>query len=492
MGSASRQNVIRPSLWLRRWAVVWSAGFAVGVTIFFGSFAYRAWRITGLSHAQRIEQAKAMLRFVGDQLRNHNGVEQIEKHLPDAGFVAYMVYGEALVNVALANPSDIPKRRQLAEEVQWCLEKLAEREVTDTFPDTQVPHGLFFLSRRTVLLAGLHLISDTVPYELSEEYHDNCLLMADAIEASPHGLLDSFPGFCWPADTLAALRCLRLHDEMFGTEYSSTGEKWKSWASGLLASASSVIPLRVDSQTGEPVAAGRGSSQAVCLIALRDVDEELFRQQYQRLRSRFGNSFLGLRTWREFPEGEEPRNDIDTGPVIHGHGVLATLIGMIATKLAGDEAAFCGPVALIEAIGQPSTNNGMRRYLGGRVLVLDLLVAYALSARPWAKAAGKIPQLATSPSRPWLFAAVLVSIPFLTILMAALRYRKTLRKLQPLSLWHSPSPSSAGIVLFWTQLLLLVLLLLSSLWFPVIWAGFGVVARAMSCVVQLVKRNRGA
>lgn len=432
-----------------------------------------------------------MLRFVGDQLRNHNGVEQIEKHLPDAGFVAYMVYGEALVNVALANPSDIAKRRQLAEEVQWCLEQLAEPQVTDTFPDTQVPHGLLFLSQRTLLLAGLHLISDTVPWELTEEYHDNCLLMADAIEASPHGLVDSFPRFCWPADTLAALRCLRLHDEMFGTEYSSAGEKWKNWASGLLASASSVFPLRVDSQTGEAVATGRGSSQAVCLIALRDVDEELFRQQYQRLRSRFGNSFLGLRTWREFPGGEEPRNDIDTGPVIHGHSVLATLIGMITAKLAGDDEGFCGTIALIEAVGQPSTDNGMRRYLGGRVLVLDFLVAYALSARPWTKAAGKIPQLATSPSRPWLFAAVLLSIPFLTILMAALRYRKTLRKLQPLSLWHSPSPSPDGIVLFWTQLLLLVSLFFSTLWFPVLWAGFGVVARAASYFLRLARRNGG-
>jgi hypothetical protein len=278
---------------------------------------------------------------------------------------------------------------------------------------------------------------------------------------------------------------------MFGTEYSSAGEKWKNWASGLLASASSVIPLRVDSQTGEPVATGRGSSQAVCLIALRDVDEELFRQQYQRLRSRFGNSFLRLRTWREFPEGEEPRNGIDTGPVIHGHGVLATLIGVIAAKLAGDDEGFCGTMALIEAVGQPSTDNGMRRYLNGRALPLDVLAAYALSASPWTKAAGKIPQLATSPSRPWLFGAVLLSIPSLTILTATLRYRKTLRKVQPLSLWHSASPSSAGIVLFWTQLLLLVSLFFSTLWFPVIWAGYGILARAMSYVVQLVKRGRG-
>lgn len=433
-----------------------------------------------------------MLRFVGDQLRNHNGVEQIEKHFPEAGFVAYLIYGESLVNVGLANPSDIPKRRRLAEEVEWCLEQLAEPAIADTFPDTQVPQGLFLLSRRTLVLAGLHLISDTVPYQLTDEYHDNCLLMANAFEDSPWGLLDSFPGFCWPPDNLAALRCLRLHDEMLGTDYASAAKEWKSWASTVLSAPSAILPFRADSQTGEAAIPGRGSSQALSLIEMRDVDEDLFRQQYLRFRSRFGNSLLGLRTWREFPKGEESRNEIDTGPVIRGHGVLATLTGMVAAKLAGDEEGFSGTMALMEAIGRPSIENGMRHYLGGRVLILDLLTAYALSARPWTNGARPIPQLATPPSRPWLLVGVLSFIPLVTILTAVLRCQKTLRKVQPLSLWHSPSPSSEGIVLFWTQLLLLLSMFFSILWFPVIWTGYGIVGRGISHAVQLVKRSRGS
>ena len=436
-----------------------------------------------------------MLRFVGDQLRNHNGIEQIEKHFPDAGFVAYLVYGESLVNVGLANPSDIPKRRRLAEQVEWCLEQLAEPALTDTFPDTQVPQGLFLLSRRTLLLAGLHLISDTVPYQLTDEYYDNCLLMANAFRVSRYGLVDSFPGFCWPPDNLAALRCLRLHDEKSGTDYSSAGEKWTDWANTVLSAPSAILPFRADSQTGEAAIPGRGSSEALCLVEMRDVDEGLFRQQYLRFRSRFGNSLFGLRTWREFPKSEiqnlKSEIQMDTGPVIHGHGVLATLTGMVAATLAGDDEGFCGTMALIETIGRPSTENRMRRYLRGRMLILDLLAAHALSAMPWTKGARPIPQLATSPRRPWLLVGVLSFIPLVTILTAVLRYQKTLRKVQPLSLWRSPSPSSEGIVLFWTQLLLLGSLFFSTLWFPVIWAGYGIVGRGVSHTVHLVKRSRG-
>jgi len=477
-------------LWIKRWAVLWSAGFALGVMIFFGSFAYRAWRVAGLSPAQRIEQAEAMLRYIGDQLRNHNGVEQIEKYFPDAGMVAYMVYGQALVNVGVAERPRARKRRHIAQEIEWCLEQLAEPSVVDTFPDTQVPYGLFLLSRRTLLLAGLHLISDTVPYELTEEYHDNCRAIADAFRYSPHGLVDSFPRFCWPVDNLAALRCLRLHDEKFETDYSWALEKWKEWAHEALDTRSGALPFRMDSQTGETLEPARGSPLALCLIELRDVDEEMFRQQYLRFRRDFGDSFLGVPTWREFPEGKTAQTDIDTGPVIHGHGVLATLTGMIAAKLAGDLETFCDQMGLIEATARPSTESGMRRYLRGRALALDALAAYAMSAVPWTKAARRIPRLSTPAKRPWLFVAALMAVPFLTIATTALRYRKIVRKVRPLSLWHSESPSSEGVALFWCQLLLLLSLLFSTLWFPVIWAGFGIVGRAASYTLRLVKQSQ--
>jgi len=483
------RKVALKSLWLKRWAVLWSAGFALGVTIFFGRFAYRAARIAWASPEKWTEQAEAMLRHVGDQLRNHDGVEQFEKFLPDAGFVAYMVYGQALVNVALAEPPGARKRAQFAGEVNWCLEQLSRPEFLEGFPNTQVPYGLFLLSRRTLLLAGLHLISDDSPSDVTEEYHDNCRAMADACESSLYGLVDSFPGFCWPVDNLVALRCLRLHDEKFGTDYASVLDQWKEWAESALDPKTRTLPLRVDSETGEVLAPGRGSVVGLSLIELRDVDEEVFRQQYVRFRRHFGKSFLGVQTAREFADGPEGGSDIDTGPVIRGHGVLATVVGMVAAKLAGDLEAFCGPMGFIEAVGMPAKPNGMRRYLRGRVLPLDALAAYALSAVPWTKTAGRIRGLTTLPKAPWLFIAVLMATPFLTIGTAAVRYWYTARKVRPLSLWHSPSPSLEGIVLFWCQLLVLLTLFFSALWFPVIWGAFGVIGKAAFLASRIIKQS---
>ncbi len=480
------------SLWIKRWSVLWSVGLALGVIVLFGSFARRAWRVASQSPEQRLEQAEAMLRYVGDQLKNHNGAEQFEKFSPEAGVVGYMIYGETIMNVGVAGPADALKRMRLAREIEWCLERFSEPDVLEQFPDTQVPHGLFLLSRRTLLLAGLHLLSGNPPWELTEEYHDNCQAMADAFESSPHGLLDSFPGFCWPVDNLAALRCLRLHDEKFGTDYGSAVEKWRKWAETALDPKYGTLPFQVDSRTGEPLAPTRGSSLALSLIELRDVDEDMFQEQYLRFRKHFGDSFLGLRTWREFPEGSVVPTDIDTGPTIRGHGVLATLIGMTAAKVAGDLATFCEEMGLIEAAALPSTRDGMRRYLRGRVLILDALAAYAMSAAPWTKSAGEIRQLTTPPGRPRGFVAALMAIPFLTVLTTVIRCARIVRKTRPLSLWRSESPSPDGIILFWCQGVLLVSLFFSTLWFPVIWMGFGIVGRAASFGLRLAKQSQSS
>ncbi len=488
--STFQKRVAAESLWLKRWSVLWSAGFALGVTLFFGSFAYRAWRVAALSPTDRVERAEAMLRYVGDQLKNHNGIGQFEEYFPDAGMVAYFIYGEALVNVGVAERADLSKRMRLAREVEWCLECLYEPDVLERFPTTQVPYGLFFLSRRTLLLAGLHLISDSPFWRLTEEYHENCQLMANAFASAPYGLVDSFRGFCWPPDNLAALRSLRLHDEKFGTDYSSVVEEWKEWAEGALDPKTGTLPFDVNSATGEPQMRGRGSSLALSLIELRDVDPELFEQQYSRFRRHFGNSFLGLRTWREFARGQAPDGDIGTGPIVRGHGVLATLTGMIAAKLAGDEEAFCGAMGFLEAVAMPSTTSGMRRYLRGKTLILDAIGAYALSAVPWTREARKIPRLSSEPRAPWLLIAALMAIPSLTIATSAIRYWRTVRKARPLSLWHSPSPSSEGMILFWCQAALTISVFFSTLLFPVIWAGFGGIGRAASLGLRVAKQSQ--
>lgn len=430
-----------------------------------------------------------MLRFVGDQLRNHNGEEQFEKFIPEAGCVAYLIYGEALVNLGVAGRTDALKRARLAREIEWCLAQLSQPDVLKTFPDTQVPNGLFLLSRRTLLLAGLHLIGASPPWELTDEYHDNCEAMAEAFESSENGLLDSFPDFCWPVDNLAALRCLRLHDEKFGTDYGSALDKWKKWARGAIDPKYQTLPFYVSSQTGEPLAPGRGSSLALSLIELRDVDEGLFREQYLAFRKHFRNSFLGLRTWREYPEGEDRQADVVTGPTVRGHGVIATLVGMTAAKLAGDLETFCDEMGLLEAVALPSTKNGMRRYLRGRMLVLDALAAYGMSAVPWTKSAREIPELSISPKRPLLLVAALMAVPFLTVLTAAVRYARIVRKVRPLSLWRSESASSEGIILFWSQAVVLLSLFFSTLWFPVVWAGFGILGRAASLAFRLLRQR---
>ncbi len=483
---------MKESLWIRRWSALWSVGFAIGILLFFGSLALRMWRITVQTEAGRSGQAEAMLRYVGDQLRNHDGALEFERFLPEAGVVAYLVYGEALVNVGVTPPPSPLKQDWLTKELEWCLDRLARPEIVEQFPDTQVPNGLFYLARRTLLLAGLHLVDTTPRWERTDEYGENCAIMADGFGSSRHGLIDSFPGFCLPADNLAALRCLRLHDEKFETAYGDAVEKWKQWAEGAADPEHGTLPSLASSLTGEVLSPSSGSLLALSLIELRDVDGELFRDQYSRFRERFGDSFVGLRTWREFPEGMPSTKEIDTGPIIRGHGVMATLLGMSAAKLAGDMTTFCNEMGLIEVIGLPSTKSGMRRYLRGRLLILDALCMHGLSAVPWTKRAGDIAEVSTPPRLPLLFLGALMAFPAFSIATTTFRYRRIVRKVRPLSLWHSESPSTEGQVLFWCQLILLLSILFSILWFPVVWAGFGVLGRIALFIKRIVKEREAS
>jgi hypothetical protein len=85
-----------------------------------------------------------------------------------------------------------------------------------------------------------------------------------------------------------------------------------------------------------------------------------------------------------------------------------------------------------------------------------------------------------------------MATPLLTIVTAAARYWYIARKIRPLSLWRSPSPSPEGIALLWFQALLLVSLFFSTMWFPVIWVASGILGKAASFALRLVKQSQSA
>ena len=77
-----------------------------------------------------------------------------------------------------------------------------------------------------------------------------------------------------------------------------------------------------------------------------------------------------------------------------------------------------------------------------------------------------------------------------TIASTSLRYLTIVGKIRRFPLCHLQGHSSEGMILFWVQILVLASLLFCTLWFPVIWAGFGIAGRVASLGLWLIKQDQ--
>ena len=213
---------------------------------------------------------------------------------------------------------------------------------------------------------------------------------------------DSYPGAAWPADAVvgaAALhRCAALDPG-----YAGAAQAWLDR-----------VRQRVDPATGlVPHAAGsagaRGSSTALMVPFLAQIDPDFAAGQYLRLRRQFGTRLAAAPVVREYPHGTGGPGDVDSGPVVWGVSAPASVVGIAAARAVGDAETAEGLRATVEMLGLPLQVSGRRRYAGGQLPVGDAFLAWASSV-PLAE-----PPAAGSPSVPplvwrggWTGASVLV------------------------------------------------------------------------------------
>ena len=426
METASRKT--KPKSTFLAVATSWPVGLLLGLLFLFGGMCLRAWCASEPDESVRLERARAMLRALGEDIHHDHAAERMQSLFPEGDVYTLTLYADGLINVSLACPHDEAWRETARGEIIWILERLSRPEVVAKFSDTEVPNGVYFLSHRTQLIAGLHLIDDSPPFALTEEYHENCRELARAITASPHGLLQSYPGGCWPADNVLALRCLALHDARFGSDYGAAVDKTLNWLRANLDPETGTIPHRVSASTGAVITPTRGCTMVLTLQYLIDVDIDLFNEQYRRMREHFLGAVLGIAPWREYPRGRSGRGDIDSGPVILGGGASATGVGAGTALLAGDLSVYCRQMALVEAFAFADEDDGGRRYWGGLLPVADGFAANSLSAVSWT---GVDPDraLATGPTRPWALLGVIaavyvaIAVPLVLLSVAAVRSR---------------------------------------------------------------------
>ena len=208
---------------------------------------------------------------------------------------------------------------------------------------------------RMLLISGLTgyqtLLGDD-RYQL--QLRDQVETLAKEIDDSPFGLLDDYPGECYPIDILPAIAAIRRADEVLGTDHSTFASRALRAFEGARLDPQTELPAYVaDSKTGQGFGSARGVGISFMLIWAAELWPETANQWFSRYEKQFwqdGSFLVGI---REFPEGHPQSDgwlvDVDAGPVLAGYGTAASAFGIGATRVNGhsEKAYPLGAQALV-------------------------------------------------------------------------------------------------------------------------------------------------
>jgi len=209
----------------------------------------------------------------------------------------------------------------------------------------------------------------------SARFREDCAELAAALRTSGP-FLEAYPGQAWPVDTVVAVSALALHDRILEPAYRRVRERWVAEAEAAVDPRTGLLPHQV-----RPVWSGaRGSSQSLVQRFLPEIDEAWAREQYARFREAFVTAALGLPGVREYPHGTSGKGDVDSGPLLLGVSLSATVVALGGARVHGD-LALAGPLTgLGEAAGLPVEISGRKRYALGVLPVGDAFLTWSAAA----------------------------------------------------------------------------------------------------------------
>lgn len=164
--------------------------------------------------------------------------------------------------------------------------------------------------------------------------------LADEIDRSPFGLLDDYPGSCYPVDVLPAIAAIRKADAVLGTDHAEFAKRALRAFEDTRLDAETRLPSYVaDSKTGVGLGSARGVGLSFMLIWATGLWPETARQWYARYERFFwqeGRLSVGFREFpREHPIANWRLFDVDAGPLLAGYGTAASAFGIGAARANG-------------------------------------------------------------------------------------------------------------------------------------------------------------
>lgn len=284
-------------------------------------------------------------------------------------------------------------------------------------------------SRARLLADGAHL----------ELLRDQVESLARELDSSATGLLDDYPGECYPGDVMAAWMCIRRADAILGTDHRAMIQRAVRAFVGTSATPQGLPPYAASSRSGLPISDTRGCANSYMALTAPELWPDQAQQwfeQYDRLFWQEGTVTAGYREFLPSARANtEWTMDVDAGPVVSGHGVSACAFGLGAARKNGRfDRAYPLAAEMLATLGQlPNGVLAVPRLLsnlGDAPMLGEAALLWQLTIQPEAGV-----KIRSGGRMPWYVPAVLLTF----VILGFWRVRVEIRKLR--HTFQSPEPT---------------------------------------------------
>lgn len=194
---------------------------------------------------------------------------------------------------------------------------------------------------RMLLIAGLTSYQSITGNDRYEPMlRQQVLSLSRELDQSQHGLLDDYPGQCYPIDILPAIAVMKRAGELLDIDLGDFVNRARRGFEGKLLDPETQLPsYRADPLRGVGIGPARGVGISYMLIWANELWPETAKDWYRLYDQQFVHQNTFITGVREFRKGQEAYSwlgDVDSGPILGGLGVAASAFGIAAARVNGD------------------------------------------------------------------------------------------------------------------------------------------------------------
>lgn len=206
-------------------------------------------------------------------------------------------------------------------------------------------HNLFF---RSLIIAGLTRYESLTG---DRRHHDlltnQVITLAGELDRSPHGLLEDYPGECYPIDVLAAVGWIRASDRVTGLDYAAFAARAERAFTGPGLDRRGLVPYMVEIRSRYQDMSARGTGNSWVGVFAPRLWPATARRWHDAYTAQFWQERWLAAGFREYPRDMPEYDwgfDIDSGPLIAGFSPAANAFGVAAARVNGrfDQAFMLG------------------------------------------------------------------------------------------------------------------------------------------------------